>query len=70
MDLSVVDTLVGVFGPFLFPVFLFAAGVVGYVVLYLLNGLRVSEDRPAWREWRTDGAETGEETADVDRQEG
>ncbi len=37
--LSVLDTLVDTFGPFLIPVAVFAAGLVGYGVLFALSRL-------------------------------
>ncbi|WP_277555331.1 hypothetical protein [Halobaculum limi] len=41
MQLGPIDALVSVFGPFVFPVLLFAAGVVGYLALLTLNRLGI-----------------------------
>ena len=38
--LSVLDDIVGTFGPFLIPAVVFAAGLVGYGVLFLINKMR------------------------------
>ncbi|MFC7203983.1 hypothetical protein ACFQJC_10685 [Haloferax namakaokahaiae] len=37
LQLGPLDTLIGTFGPFIIPVLLFAAGVVGYLVLLALG---------------------------------
>jgi hypothetical protein len=62
MDLSVVDALLEAFGPFLFPVLLFAAGVVGYGVLFLAGRLLDAE-------W-TGTTEGSDDAAETDRHEG
>jgi hypothetical protein len=53
MDSSLVDALVGAFGPFLFPVALFAAGLIGYGVLFLAD--RIQSPNPT-DQWRTERA--------------
>ena len=40
-QLGPVDALVSVFGPFAFPVLLFALGVVGYLLLLALGRLGI-----------------------------
>lgn len=67
MDSSLVDALVGAFGPFLFPVLLFVAGLIGYGVLFLAD--RVPSPNST-DEWRTETDDVGEGTADPDRHEG
>ncbi|MFC7096609.1 hypothetical protein [Halobaculum marinum] len=41
MQLGAIDALVSVFGPFVFPVLLFALGGVGYLFLLALGRLGV-----------------------------
>jgi hypothetical protein len=67
MDPSLVEALVGAFGPFLLPVLLFAAGLIGYGVLFLAG--RVLSPNPT-DEWRAETDDVGEGTADPDRHEG
>lgn len=67
MDLPVVDALLEAFGPFLFPVLLFAAGVVGYGVLFLAGRLLDDERTTGWS---TGTTERGDEAADTERPEG
>lgn len=43
-QLGPVDSLVDVFGPFVLPVLLFAAGFVGYLVLVALGRARDAGD--------------------------
>ncbi len=59
MDPPVVDALLDVLGPFVFPIVLFAAGAVGYGLL--LSVRRLLEPVPdETSERRTAGDETGE----------
>ena len=67
MDASLVDALVGAFGPFLFPVLLFAAGLIGYGVLFLAD--RIQSPNPT-DQWRTDPEDVGEGQTESDRHEG
>lgn len=67
MDISGVDALLGAFGPFLLPVVLFAAGVVGYGFLFLVGRLIATEGADGWPTG-TNGAT--EEPTDPDRTEG
>ncbi len=39
LQIPVIDALVETFGPFLIPVVVFAAGLVGYGLLYALSRL-------------------------------
>lgn len=58
MDPPVVDALLDVLGPFVFPIVLFAAGAVGYGLLLALG--RLLEPVPdETSEWRTAGDEAG-----------
>ena len=67
MDASLVDALVGAFGPFLFPVALFAAGLIGYGVLFLADRVRSPNPTDGWRAETDD---VGEGSAESDRHEG
>ena len=67
MEPPLVDALLGAFGPFLFPVLLFAAGAVGYGVLFLVARLRGSSGTV---EWGPEPSESGEDAGDADRHEG
>ena len=60
MDIPVADALLGSFGPFLLPVALFAAGVIGYGVLLFAGRLLSADGSPAWR------TEDSEEVPDAD----
>lgn len=67
MDPSIVETLLDAFGPFLFPVALFAAGVVGYGVLLLANRALAAEE-PG--EWSSETSGVSDDTTDADRHDG
>lgn len=67
MDIPVVDALFDIFGPFLVPVVLFAAGVVGYGVLLLAGRLLAPGETP---EWPVGTAESDEDPDDTGRHEG
>ncbi|PSQ10707.1 hypothetical protein BRC93_08375 [Halobacteriales archaeon QS_5_70_15] len=67
MDPSVVDRLLDAFGPFLFPVALFAAGAVGYAVLFLAARLLDRERTEGTTGWSTGTSDDG---GDTDRREG
>jgi hypothetical protein len=49
---EVIDSVVNAFGPFVIPVFLFVAGLVGYTVLVALGRVGIDPTGDA----RTDGA--------------
>lgn len=66
MDISGVDALLGAFGPFLLPVVLFAAGVVGYGFLFLVGRLMAAEGTG----WRTETTDGSDDTTDAERHEG
>jgi hypothetical protein len=73
MDISGVDALLDAFGPFLLPVALFAAGVVGYGVLFLVGRLMTTEGTDGTDGtdgWPTGPSEATEEPTDPDRHEG
>lgn len=65
MDPSVVDPLFDAFGPFLLPAVVFAAGVVGYGVLFLVGRL-LDDERTA--EWSTGTSAGSDESAETDRE--
>ena len=70
MDLSVVGALLEAFGPFLFPVALFAAGVVGYGVLFLAGRLLDDEGTTEWPTGPTGPTEGSDDATDTERHEG
>jgi hypothetical protein len=67
MDIPVVDAVLRAFGPFLIPAAVFAAGVVGYGVLFLAERLLDDEGPTGWPTGTTEGSD---DPTDTERQEG
>jgi hypothetical protein len=68
MNIPVVDALLGAFGPFVIPVLVFAAGVVGYGVLFFAGRVLSAEGATGWA--TEDDEEPPDPDPDPDRRDG
>jgi hypothetical protein len=67
MDVPVVDALLDAFGPFVIPTVVFAAGAVGYGLLFLAGRMLGADGS---RPWGTEDREDRGDAPDPDRRDG